>query len=137
VLAIDLDSPVPLGEQLVAGLRRLIASSSLRPGDELPPVRQLAADLGINLNTVARAYRELEADGLATTSRGRGTRVTADRGTRNASAERVAAQVRALLTEAKLAGLGAGEVRALVDRTLPEFWPTSASPSPASTTRTE
>lgn len=123
MLTIQLDSPVPLGEQLVTGLRRLIAAGSLKPGDELPPVRQLAGDLGVNLNTVARAYRDLESDGLVSTSRGRGTRVTANRDARKVSAEVVANELRGALADAKLAGFDAIRVRALVDRLLPEFWP--------------
>lgn len=123
MLTIQLDSPVPLGEQLVTGLRRLIAAGSLMPGDELPPVRQLAADLGVNLNTVARAYRDLESDGLVSTARGRGTRVTASRDARKVSAEVVADELRRALADAKLAGFDATRVRALVDRLLPEFWP--------------
>ena len=127
MLSVQLDSPVPLGEQLVGGLRRLIASGSLRPGDELPPVRQLAADLGVNLNTVARAYRELESDGLVSTARGRGTRVTSSQGTTRVPIGRVSDALRAVLADAKLAGLDADRVRALVDRLLPEFWPEAAS----------
>lgn len=123
MLTVQLDSPVPLGEQLVGGLRRLIASGSLRPGDELPPVRQLAADLGVNLNTVARAYRELESDGLVSTARGRGTRVTASQGSTRVPIGRVSDALRAVLADAKLAGLDADRVRALVERLLPEFWP--------------
>ena len=49
MLTISLASPVPIHDQLVAGLRGLIAAGQLAEGDELPPVRQLAADLGINL----------------------------------------------------------------------------------------
>ena len=69
MLSVRLDSPVPIGEQILAGIRALIALGTLNPGDELPPVRQLAGDLGVNLNTVARAYRALESDGLVRTAR--------------------------------------------------------------------
>ena len=48
----------------------------LQPGDRLPPLRQLAADLGLAVGTVARAYRELESAGLISSRRGGGTRVT-------------------------------------------------------------
>jgi len=53
VISISLASPVPIHDQLVAGLRGLIAARKLVEGDELPPVRQLAADLGINLKPAA------------------------------------------------------------------------------------
>lgn len=58
----DLDSPVY--EQIAGRLRRLIASGELGPGLALPSVRRLAGDLGVSLNTVARAYRRLEDEGF-------------------------------------------------------------------------
>jgi DNA-binding transcriptional regulator YhcF (GntR family) len=61
-----------------AQLAELIAGGVLGPGDRLPPIRQLAADLGIAPGTVARAYRLLESAGLVRTGRGGGTRVVAD-----------------------------------------------------------
>ncbi|MEW6278583.1 MAG: GntR family transcriptional regulator, partial [Candidatus Eremiobacterota bacterium] len=73
MIRIQVDSTVPLVEQLQQELRRAIARGEVGPGDPLPPVRQLAADLGINWNTVARAYRALELEGLVSTARGRGT----------------------------------------------------------------
>ncbi len=150
MIEISLDSPVPLGDQLVAGIRHLIAAGTLRPGDELPPVRQLAADLGINLNTVARAYRELEAAGLAVAARGRGTRVTssreggwepgaasADGSTRppQAPAPTIAATVALndtvsrMLTDAKLSGFTSNEVRSCVDRLISHYWPQDTGPT--------
>ena len=64
VLRINLNSPVPPYEQLREQVAGLIATSELKPGNRLPPVRQLAADLGLAGGTVARAYRELEQAGL-------------------------------------------------------------------------
>lgn len=129
MIAIRLDSPVPLGEQLVDGLRQLIAAGTLTPGDELPPVRQLAADLGVNLNTVARAYRELEQEGLAAPSRGRGTRITADRTARRGVVEDLKSRLRTLFAEGKLAGLDARAMQTLAAAAMAEFWP---DPPPAS-----
>lgn len=63
-LRVDLASPVPPYEQLRGQIADLIALGSLRPDTRLPPVRQLAADLGLAGGTVARAYRELEQAGL-------------------------------------------------------------------------
>ncbi len=71
MIRIDLNAPEPLGEQIRSEIRDAIARGETRPGESLPTVRQLAADLGINLNTVARAYRLLESEGLVTTIRGR------------------------------------------------------------------
>lgn len=69
-LAIDPASTVPPFEQLRVQFRDLVASGNLAPGTRLPTVRQLAEDLGLAPNTVARAYRELETDGVIET-RGR------------------------------------------------------------------
>jgi DNA-binding transcriptional regulator YhcF (GntR family) len=71
------DDPTPPYEQVRAQLAGLVASGLLPPGTRLPPLRQLAADLGLAVGTVARAYRELEAAGLVASRRGAGTRVTA------------------------------------------------------------
>ncbi len=114
MLTIEPRSPVPLGEQVQRGIRRAIAEGELGPNDPLPPVRQLAADLGINLNTVARAYRELEREGLVVTARGRGTRVAARRSAVRISREELRSRVRDLLADAKLAGYGREQVRKLM-----------------------
>ena len=67
----------PIYAQLERGLRAAIATSRVRPGDQLPTVRQLAVDLRINANTVARVYAELERGGILETRRGVGSFVTA------------------------------------------------------------
>ena len=69
-ISIDHDSPVPPFEQLRSQVAALVARGDLAPGTRLGTVRQTAADLGLAVNTVARAYRELEADGVVVT-RGR------------------------------------------------------------------
>ncbi len=74
-LVVDTTSPIPPYEQLRAQLTELIRHGVLAAGDRLPPVRQLAADLGLATGTVARAYRELEQAGLVRSRRGAGTRV--------------------------------------------------------------
>jgi len=63
-LTIDQGLPDPVYEQVAHQIRALIASGALEPGRALPSVRQLAGDLGVSLNTVARAYRLLEAEGF-------------------------------------------------------------------------
>ena len=65
----------PIYLQIIEEIQRAIALGALRTGDPLPSVRQLAADLRINPNTVAQAYRELERDGLVAMRRGQGTYV--------------------------------------------------------------
>lgn len=76
-LTIDTASDVPPYEQLRAQVAALVASGELPAATRLATVRQMAADLGLAANTVARAYRELEADGLIETHGRRGTFVSA------------------------------------------------------------
>ena len=77
IVSIDQRDPTPIYAQLERGLRAAVATSRLRPGDQLPTVRQLAVDLRINANTVARVYAELERAGVIETKRGVGSFVSA------------------------------------------------------------
>ena len=77
VVSIDPRDRTPIYAQLERGLRAAIASGRLRPGDQLPTVRQLAVDLRVNANTVARVYGDLERAGVIGTRRGVGSFVTA------------------------------------------------------------
>ena len=72
-IAIDIKSGVPFYRQIIEQIKFAIASGELEPGDRLPTVRQLAVDLSINPNTVIRAYRELEIEGVLDTQQGSGT----------------------------------------------------------------
>jgi GntR family transcriptional regulator len=74
---LDLQSGVPVYRQIMDRIHTAIAAATLRPGDQLPTVRQLAVDLSINPNTVVRAYRELEIRGVLTTQQGIGTFISA------------------------------------------------------------
>ena len=78
VLTLDPDNPTPPYEQLRRQLADLITAGQLGPGDRLPPLRQLAGDLGVAVGTVARAYRELEHAGVVTTRGRAGTVVNGD-----------------------------------------------------------
>jgi DNA-binding transcriptional regulator YhcF (GntR family) len=113
-LTVDPASPVPLGEQVRRGIRRAIAEGELRVGDPLPPVRQLAGDVGVNLNTIARAYRELEREGLLRTARGRGTVVAADRSTTRVPKSELRERLRDLFADVRLAGMGERDLRKLL-----------------------
>ena len=123
MITIDLDSSVPLTDQIVGALRRIIAEGRVASGEELPTVRQLAEDLGVNFNTVARAYRALEASGLVRSSRGRGTRVVslveADAVGANRRAVR---QIAAALADARLAGLSRPQIEALLGVEIDSLW---------------
>ena len=77
IVQIDPRDATPIYAQLERGLRAAIATSRLQPGDQLPTVRQLAVDLRVNANTVARVYAELERAGVIETRRGVGSFITA------------------------------------------------------------
>ena len=72
-IQVDIKSGVPFYRQIIDQVRSAIATGRLSPGDRLPTVRQLAVDLSVNPNTVARAYTELELTGLVETQMGSGT----------------------------------------------------------------
>jgi DNA-binding transcriptional regulator YhcF (GntR family) len=119
-LVVDTTSAVPPYEQLRHQLADLVSAGVLRPGERLPPLRQLAADLGLAVGTVARTYRELEAAGLVRSRRGGGTRVadappTLAPGDRSARLDALAAE---LVHGARLVGASADEVRAAVEKAL-------------------
>ena len=73
---LDRTERTELHEQVAAEIRRAIADGEARPGERLPPARDLAATLGVNRNTVLRALRELRDEGLLDFRRGRGVTVT-------------------------------------------------------------
>jgi DNA-binding transcriptional regulator YhcF (GntR family) len=75
ILEVDSRSPVPPYEQLRQQITALVLGGSLAHGDRLPAIRQLANDLGIAGGTVARAYRELESDGVVVTRGRHGTAI--------------------------------------------------------------
>lgn len=85
---IDPSSGTPIYRQLVDQVRQAVASGVLRAGDRLPSVRDLAIELAINPNTVAKAYQELEREGIIETPRGRGSFI-ADRDHEAPEAERL------------------------------------------------
>jgi GntR family transcriptional regulator len=103
---------VPIYLQIVNQVKYQVASGRLAPGVELPPIRVLAQQLVVNPNTVARAYRELEQEGVVTKRRTAGTYVS-DAGSPLARRERVrilTARVDALLAEARQMDIGTEEL---------------------------
>lgn len=76
MIQIDLTSRVPIYEQICTNIIRLASAGVLKPGDKLLPVRSLASELGINPNTVAKAYKLLENDGYIVSNVGRGSYVS-------------------------------------------------------------
>lgn len=72
-IKINFRDHVPIYIQLMEQIKHMIATGELQPGDQLPTVRQMAADLRVNFNTVARAYRLLDEESIISTQHGRGT----------------------------------------------------------------
>ena len=75
-ITVDSESSVPIYIQIEDSINSLIAAGQIQPGEQLPTIRELAADIRVNLNTVARAYFELDKEGVITTQRGKGTFVS-------------------------------------------------------------
>ncbi|MBV7294106.1 GntR family transcriptional regulator [Corynebacterium sp. TAE3-ERU16] len=120
-ITVRLDDPTPVYAQVHREVLRLIAVGELTEGDRLPPLRQLARDLGVAPGTVARAYRDLEAAGTVTTRRGAGTRIAAGAPKDGAagSVDPLAANVATLIADAVAAGIPLDEVQ----RRIAEAWP--------------
>ena len=117
VLTVDPRSGVPIYLQIIEQVKRSVALGVLQAGEQLPTVKQLAIDLTVNPNTVARAYRELEREQVIETAPGRGSFVRANGVT---EAPKVAAEIGrdaldVALREAKSVGLARDEVRKLFD----------------------
>ena len=79
---LDSSTGVPFYRQIIDQVLLAVGDGRLKPGTQLPTVRQLAVDLSVNLNTVARAYREMEIRGIVQTQQGTGTFIAARTGAR-------------------------------------------------------
>ncbi len=112
-VTIDTTDPRPIYQQVADGIKELVARGKLAEGTALPPVRQLAADLGVNLNTIATAYRELQKDGLIVIKHGSGS-VVAPRTTTERSQDELLRPLRTALTELVLAGLSSSRILKMV-----------------------
>lgn len=119
-LLVDPRDDRPVYGQIAGQIRARIAAGEVPPGTILPPVRAVAADLGINMNTVARAYRMLEEEGFVRIQQRAGVEVVAP--SRSASdpdrRERLREELATVLAQLKQAGLSAGELRRWIEREL-------------------
>lgn len=117
---IDPAGDVPIYEQLIRQVKLAVADGLLSGGQRVPSVRQLATDLAINPNTIARAYQQLQADGVLESLRGRGMLVRRDAaaGCRRARNTMVADAVRRALADALAGGMTADELRELFEAEL-------------------
>jgi GntR family transcriptional regulator len=113
VLTVDHRHPTPLYAQLEQGIRGAIASGRLAVGAQLPTVRQLAVELRVNANTVARVYADLERSGVLETRRGVGTFVAAGRAAavRRGRESELRALLRRTIDEAAAMGFSVDDLR--------------------------
>lgn len=123
LIAIDPASPVPLGDQVAAAVRRNIATGAIGPGDRLPAARDLAASLDVNVHTVLRGYQLLRDEGLIELRRGRGAVVSA---AATADGAELAEATGRLVAAARRLGLAEADVLETVRQALRR--PTTAPP---------
>ncbi|HEY1428633.1 MAG TPA: GntR family transcriptional regulator [Candidatus Tumulicola sp.] len=126
VLTVDPGSGVPIYLQIIEQIKRSVALGVLQAGEQLPTVKQLALDLTINPNTVARAYRDLERDQVIETAVGRGSFVRqqdAQAVAFAAAADIARAALDAALREVKSLGLSRADVREALDLALDRWLP--------------
>ncbi len=118
MITIDYKSRVPIYDQITGGIIRLKSLGVLKAGDKLPSVRALAIDLGINPNTVQRAYNILETDGVICSVAGKGSFVSDDSKASDAILTAAKNAFMHAVEEAIRAGLDAETLKAMVDTTL-------------------
>jgi len=116
-ITIDETDARPFYRQVVDEIKSLIASGELQAGSALPPVRQVAADLGVNLNTIAFAYRTLQKEGLIKVRHGSGAVVTSSTLGEKTN-EQLRTHLRTALTHLVLAGLKRSEIKTMVETEL-------------------
>ncbi len=111
--------------QLIDQVKRSIAVGALVPGERLPTVKQLAVDLTINPNTVARAYRDLERDGVIETSPGRGSFVRDGdlAQTRRTVVDVAAVALEAAIRDARSIGVARDDLEAVIRRLIERWYP--------------
>jgi GntR family transcriptional regulator len=120
LLHVEANNGIPIYEQIVRQVKFAVAAGNLHVDQHVPSVRDLAGQLAVNANTVARAYRDLQTEGVLTPIRGTGLAVTAEapKLCRAARQQLVRERLQSVLEEATRAGLDADEIRLLVDREL-------------------
>jgi GntR family transcriptional regulator len=127
---IDLTDHVPIYIQLKNQIKHMIATGELAPDDQLPTVRQLAADLRINFNTVARAYRLLDEEQIISTQHGRGTFIlqpTSEEDSRRLRRKDMVRLLNHFLNDAVSLGFEPEDVRTVFDENI-SIWEERGSP---------
>jgi GntR family transcriptional regulator len=116
-LTVDISDKRPIYQQIVDGIKALIARGQLREGTALPSVRQVAGDLGVNLNTIAIAYRQLQDEGFLTVRHGSGAVISSRRGHEVEEGE-LRRSLSTILTQLILGGNSDRDIAALVRQEL-------------------
>jgi GntR family transcriptional regulator len=120
-ITIDETDRRPIYRQVADEIKALIARGSLSEGMALPPVRQVAEDLGVNLNTIAAAYRELQKEGLLKVRHGAGATVLSRRLLQQSDHD-LRKALRASLAHMALAGLPRTEIAEIVNEELGDLF---------------
>ena len=106
----------PIYSQIIDGFREQIAAGILKPGDKLPSVRDLAAELAINPNTIQRAYRQLELEGWIVSMQGKGCFVSGETSIRQREADRLLAEFDKLVAQLQRCGVDRRELMARLEK---------------------
>lgn len=120
-IAVDFESGVPVYMQLVDRITQMVLSAQLQPGQQLPTMRQLAADLRINYNTVGRAYSILDQGGVISTQQGRGTFVANrlnEEQIQRMRLTKLGSMIGQVIEEALVLGYGPQEIKDVIEEQL-------------------
>ena len=117
ICQIDINNGIPIYEQICRQVKFAIANGSLIVGEHVPSVRDMATRAAVNVNTVARAYRDLQAEGVLISIRGTGLAIAADapEKCRRSRLEMIRERLRYILREAKQNGVTSEEIQTLIN----------------------
>ena len=118
MILIDVKSRQPIYEQLYNGIVRLSALGAMLPGEQLPSVRSLSQELGVNPNTVQKAYQLLERDGLIVSAPGKGSFLADQGGKLNEKRLKAKETLKQAVTDALASGMSGEEIRFSVETIL-------------------
>ena len=116
LFSINYRSREPIYEQLYHSVIQMLSLGVLETGQQLPPVRQLAAELGINPNTVSKAYKNLENDGIICSVVGKGSFIAENHDVIDGKKEELLKSVTENLTQAHRMGIAQTEIQAIIRR---------------------
>ena len=120
MLSLDLQSRRPIYEQLIHGLLELVSLGVLAPDTQLPSVRSMARDLGINPNTVQKAYQELERSGIVYSVAGKGSFIAPNQNANKVLLCQSVEKIQNAVREGRRAGMARAQVEAAVEQVFQE-----------------